>query len=107
MLHSHAEIAALLTEEPGREIRYEAIDAGTWANELCALAATDGAGPVNADMARHISALGAALARPSQSPRRAPDPHELTRLTGRPTTGLREFLRASRAQLTSAADSTL
>ena len=104
-LHSHAEIAALLTEELGREIRYEAIDAGTWAAELGALAAADGAGLINADMARHISALGAALARTSQGPRRAPDPHELTRLTGRPITGMREFLHASRAQLTGATDS--
>ena len=76
----------------------------SWAAALT-LAAADGAGLINADMARHISALGAALARTSQGPRRAPDPHELTRLTGRPITGMREFLHASRAQLTGAADS--
>jgi uncharacterized protein YbjT (DUF2867 family) len=94
-LHTHAEIAAVLGEELGREVVYEAVDAETWAADLTARAVADRCGVINADGARHIAAIGAALARPGQRPVRAPNAAELARLIGRPPLGLREFVRAA------------
>ncbi len=59
--HTHAEIAEALSSRLGREIRHETIPRVEWERRLVAL--SDG-GVINADMATHISTLGAAIRQP-------------------------------------------
>ncbi len=81
-LLSHAEIARILSQSLGRPIGYEAISAEAWRDDLIASAKANPGGAINVDMARHISAVAAALATPGAAPARLPEPAELQRLTG-------------------------
>ena len=94
-LHSHAEVAEMLSTVLAKPVRYEPVSMEAWRSELLDLALLPGTG-INADMAKHISAVGAALAR--RGALRAPDAIELERLLGRPALSLPAFLRARAAQ---------
>jgi uncharacterized protein YbjT (DUF2867 family) len=95
-LVSHREIAKMLSSELDREIRFEAISREEWRNELASLAQTNANGVINADMASHISALGAMFSSPGKEPVRAPDKAELGRLIGRNPLSMMEFLNRER-----------
>ncbi len=95
-LRSHHQIAAMLSAEIGKPVSFRGITAEQWTAALLERSAEDPAGVVNADMARHISAVGAALAS-AKAPIRAPDPVELQRLTGYSPLSLTEFLAQNRA----------
>ncbi|MCR6484996.1 NmrA family NAD(P)-binding protein [Amycolatopsis sp. OK19-0408] len=91
---SHAGIAALLAEDLGRPVRFEAISREQWRQELTELSTVDTSGVVNPDMAAHISAVASAVA--DRGPTRAADAAALTALIGRPPVPLRDYLRTSR-----------
>lgn len=93
---SHAEIAALLSEELGRPIRFESLTRDAWRSEILELAALEPYGAVNTDMAGHISAVGAMMAAAGRHPVQEPGAGELHRLTGRSPTLFRTFLRRER-----------
>ena len=57
--HSHADIAALLGAHLGRTLRHETIAREAWRTRVAALAGLDGR--ISADMAAHISAVGASI----------------------------------------------
>jgi uncharacterized protein YbjT (DUF2867 family) len=78
-------LAAILSEETGRRITYTQISQEQWLDELIAQG-------VPADSARHITTMGAAIARtgPSASPA---DSGAIPRLTGRPAIDFRAFVR--------------
>lgn len=57
--YRHSELAEILSRQLGRTIRHETISEDEWCQRLLDLSAVDRR--VNADMARHISALGAAF----------------------------------------------
>ncbi|MFF4148377.1 NmrA family NAD(P)-binding protein [Streptomyces sp. NPDC001698] len=90
---SHAEVARVLSAELGREVCFEGISAQAWREELEAQAASETDGVVNADMASHISALGAALRGASTVP---VDPDRLTHLTGHTPRTLAEYISEQR-----------
>ncbi len=60
--YRHSELAEILSERLGRTIRHETISADEWCKRLVDLSTVDRR--VNADMARHISMLGAAFRGP-------------------------------------------
>lgn len=102
---SHAEIAALLSEQLGRRVAYQAISPQQWQQELLDLAEDEQA-VVNADMARHISAIGAAMAAmatPAGSgaaqTSAVPPALDLAGLIGRQPLGLRDFIRREAGRL--------
>lgn len=95
-LLSHREIAQMLSSELGKEIRFEAISREEWRNEIASLARTGPKGVINADMASHISALGAMFSSHGSKPVRAPDKDELARLIGRDPLSMIEFLHRER-----------
>ncbi|MFT3695889.1 MAG: NmrA family NAD(P)-binding protein [Kofleriaceae bacterium] len=91
---SHDDIARVLSSELGRPVRYESISREAWQAELLDLTARDR--PVlNANMARHISAVGAALAHRGGA-QKAPVAGDLAQLMGRAPTSFRDFVRARR-----------
>lgn len=94
-LLTHAQIAELLSAELGRRIRFSSTSPQQWAAALLEWAKEDPSGVVNADMARHIPAVGAALAS-AKAPIVAPDPAQLQRLTGEPPLLMKTFLAQNR-----------
>jgi uncharacterized protein YbjT (DUF2867 family) len=95
-LRSHAEIAEMLSAELGKPVRFDGITQQQWAEALVELSKEDAAGVINANMAQHIPAVGAALAA-AKVPIRAPNKTELQRITGRPPLSMREFVAQNRA----------
>jgi uncharacterized protein YbjT (DUF2867 family) len=95
-LLSHAEVARVLSEELSRPIRFEPITREAWRNELLALAEAQPGGPVNPDMADHISTLGATRAAPGKRPSQTADAAALQRLTGRAPLSFRSFVQKER-----------
>jgi uncharacterized protein YbjT (DUF2867 family) len=93
---SHAAAADVLTKEFGRPIQFEPVSKEAWTTELEELADSDPRGPVNADMARHIAAVGVALAGSVKGAIRAPDIVELQRLTGEAPLTFADFIRNER-----------
>ncbi len=93
-LLSHAQIAATLAEILRGSVRYEAVSADAWRQELLRLAENPSTG-INADMANHITALAGALSRPEASPVRMPDPAELERLVEHEPQSFEAFLRTA------------
>lgn len=81
-LLSHHVMAGLIAAELGRSIEFHVLSRDDWKEELLDEARRQAGGVVNADMAAHISAVGAALAENAGGSIRAPDPRELERLTG-------------------------
>jgi uncharacterized protein YbjT (DUF2867 family) len=90
-LHTHAEIAEVLSDELAVPVRYEAISREEWRDELLELARKPDA-VINEDMAKHISTLAHAMA--MRGAQRAPEAPALERLIGRPPLSLRQFVRA-------------
>lgn len=86
----------MLAAHLGRPIRFEAITQGEWTERMRAMSNDSGDGVINPDMARHISAVGSALAAAS-APVRAPDADELRQLTGIEVHTLTDFLKEHRA----------
>lgn len=90
-LLDHAEIAAILSERLGRTIAFEPVSAEAWKEELNEIAKAMPGGPVNADMARHISAVGASFSL-GRTPPAAPDGAKLEELIDRPPLHFRTWL---------------
>ena len=95
-LLSHDEVARVLSEELSRPIRFESITREAWRDELLALAEAQPGGPVNPDMAVHISTLGAAVAAAGKRPSQTADAAALQRLIGRAPLSFRSFVRKER-----------
>ncbi|MFD9697728.1 NmrA family NAD(P)-binding protein [Lentzea sp. NPDC059081] len=89
---THHDIAAILTEELGRPVEFTPVSEEEWRRELVGL--SDVVDVVNPEMAAHITAVAAVVAR--NGPARGADPVALRRLIGREPTTFREFVRASR-----------
>jgi uncharacterized protein YbjT (DUF2867 family) len=94
---SHTEIAEVLTQELGRPIHYEAVSVDAWREELLELA-RGGSPALNADMARHISTVGAALSQ-RVGASKPPAPTELAQQIGRVPKSFRDYVRARRSDL--------
>ncbi|MBR8256284.1 NmrA family NAD(P)-binding protein [Burkholderia ambifaria] len=92
---SHDEIALILSDVLGRPIRFNALTQTEWTEDILAQVQTDPDSMLNADMAKHISAVGAALAN-SKAPIRLPNPEELRHLTGAKPISVREFITMNR-----------
>ncbi|MEV6236045.1 NmrA family NAD(P)-binding protein [Lentzea sp. NPDC051838] len=86
---SHDEIAAILTEELGKPVRYEPVTPEEWRRELVELSTTDQV--VNPVMAGHITAVAQRVAEHGST--MASDTEALQRLIGRPPLTFREHLR--------------
>ena len=102
-LLSHAEVARVLSEELSRPIRFVPITREAWRDELLALAEAQPGGPVNPDMADHISTLGAAVAAPGKRPSQTADAAALQRLTDRAPLSFRSFVQKERERFLQAA----
>lgn len=87
---SHSEIAGMLTEILGENVRFEATSASQWRHEL----EQQVDDVVNHGMAQHISAVGEAIARSGSAI--PTDPEKLRELAGHEPLTLREFLTAGR-----------
>jgi uncharacterized protein YbjT (DUF2867 family) len=96
-LHTHSELAELLSSELSRRVRYEAVSLAEWREDLDELAKRPGA-IMNADMAKHISTLGHALS--LSGAQKAPDAPALEQLIGHRPISFREFVRAHASQFT-------
>jgi uncharacterized protein YbjT (DUF2867 family) len=94
-LHTHSELAEILSQELSTPVRYEAISLPEWRRDLDDLADRPGAG-INADMAKHISTLGHALSQ--RGALKVPDAPALEHLLGRAPVSFREFIRAHASQ---------
>jgi len=95
---SHAEISEALSTELSRGIQFESISEEEWRMELVALAGT-GHPAINEDMARHISALGAAYSQRGRA-QLAIVPGALAAQIGRQAKSFREFVQSHRDLLT-------
>jgi hypothetical protein len=60
---SHSEVAGIIGRHLGRSLRHETISPGAWQRRLAELSEHDGR--INLEMARHISAVGASMRKPS------------------------------------------
>jgi uncharacterized protein YbjT (DUF2867 family) len=98
-LHTHSELADMLSTELSTPVRYESISLTEWRKELDELARRREA-LVNADMAKHISTLAHALSR--RGAQKAPDAPALERLLGRQPISFRDFIRGHAGQFASA-----
>lgn len=94
-LCSHDTIAGILSEVLDRPIRFKAISQDEWTEQLLAIAAREPGQVINTDMAKHIPAVGAALAA-TKTPIRLPDAAELERLTNQKPVSVRAFLQTNR-----------
>ncbi|WP_426130418.1 NmrA family NAD(P)-binding protein [Pararhizobium sp. PWRC1-1] len=93
-LLNHDAIATIISREVGVPINFRPISEKEWEAELLEEARAHPGGFINADMAKHISAVGAALAK-TTSPSRIPDSLELEKLTGHAPYNFRQFVRAN------------
>jgi hypothetical protein len=59
---THAEVAGIIGEHLGRDLKHETISAEAWQQRLIALAQSDDR--ITTDMALHISAVGASMRQP-------------------------------------------
>jgi uncharacterized protein YbjT (DUF2867 family) len=96
-LHTHSELADVLSSELSAAVRYEAVSLAEWRQDLDELAKRPGE-IVNADMAKHISTLAHALSRRGAA--KGPDASALEPLMGRRPLSFREFIRARKGQFT-------
>lgn len=92
---SHAAIAAVLSRTTGKPVCYQPVSRDDWAAELRRLAGGGDGGPVNPDMARHISALGVMFARMGGTTGAVPDLGYFERLTGRQPVTFEAFAAAN------------
>jgi uncharacterized protein YbjT (DUF2867 family) len=95
---SHAEMAETLGNALHRPLRFEAISKEAWTKELTALATENTGGLINADMAKHISAVGAALASSTKGPIVPPDRKKLASLVGSSPLTFQDFLARSKKE---------
>lgn len=95
---SHADIARIISEETGRDIRYQSITQQDWQAHLEVEATTAVVGsPINTAMAQHISIIGAGFAGGS-APLVTPDANALTAALGHPPTRFADFVREHRRE---------
>lgn len=92
---THTDIAAILTEELARPVRFEPVTADEWRREIVELSTLDPTGIVNPDMAGHITAVGLQVSR--RGPSRPADADALARLIGRQPLTFREYIRRAYA----------
>jgi hypothetical protein len=92
---THDDIAELLTDVLQTPVRYEAVTAAEWRDDLLELADNDGQSVINPAMAQHIPAVGHMVAT-SGPIAGSYDPDGLRRLIGREPMTLREFVEENR-----------
>lgn len=90
---SHGEIAALLTDLTGADVRFEPVTRDEWRSDLEELAHSSGGDVVNPAMAQHISAVGHMVAANGRS--LPADRDALAALIDREPVTMREFLEAN------------
>jgi uncharacterized protein YbjT (DUF2867 family) len=89
---SHHGIASILSEQLGVPVRFEPVSEAVWSEELAARAEANPDGPVNADMAGHIAAVGRVIAH--QGMARNADASYFHHITGREPIAVKDFVRA-------------
>jgi uncharacterized protein YbjT (DUF2867 family) len=92
-LLSQQEIADIVSEETGREVRYQYITADDWSRQLTA---HSGDLP-NYAMIEHITTMGAMCANHTTILRKDTDPSALAAASGRPPLSFRNFVRQHRS----------
>jgi len=92
-LLSHQEIADIISEETGREVRYQHITADEWSRQLAA----HSEGVPNHAMIEHITTNSAMCENGTTILRKDIDPSALEAASGRPPLTLRNFVRQHRA----------
>jgi uncharacterized protein YbjT (DUF2867 family) len=96
---THEDIANILADALDRPIRFEVVSRSAWREELITLAEANPGGPVNPEMAGHISAVGESIA--NRAPTRPADAGYLAGLIGRAPIGMKAFLLDERSQFES------
>jgi uncharacterized protein YbjT (DUF2867 family) len=92
-LLSHQEIADIVSEETGREVRYQHITADEWSRQLQA----HSAGLPDHAMIEHITTMGQMCANNTAILRKDIDPSALAAASGRPPLTFRNFVRQHRS----------
>jgi len=92
-LLSHQEIADIVSEETGREVRYQHITADEWSRQLQA----HSGGLPNHAMIEHITTNGEMCENDTTILRKDIDPSALAAASGRPPLTFRKFVRQHRA----------
>ena len=92
-LLSHQEIADIISEETGREVRYRHITADEWSRQLQA----HSGGLPNHAMITHITTMAAMCANNTTILRKDTDPSALAAASGRPPLTFRNFVRQHRS----------
>jgi uncharacterized protein YbjT (DUF2867 family) len=92
-LLSHQEIADIVSEETGREVRYQHITADEWSRQLQA----HSGGLPNHAMIQHITTMAAMCENDTTILRKDTDPSALAAASGRPPLTFRNFVRQHRA----------
>jgi uncharacterized protein YbjT (DUF2867 family) len=93
---SHHEIASILSEELGVPVRFEPASEATWSKELAARAEANPHGPVNADMAGHIAAVGRVIAQQGMARKAAASYFQ--HITGREPITVKNFVRTHKEE---------
>jgi uncharacterized protein YbjT (DUF2867 family) len=94
-LLSQQEIADIVSQETGREVRYQHITANDWSRQLQA----HSGGLPNHAMIEHITTMGQMCENNTTILRKDVDPDALAVSSGRPALSFREFVRQHRAEL--------
>jgi uncharacterized protein YbjT (DUF2867 family) len=93
---SHQQIADIISEETGRDVRYQYITPEEWTRQLKAAAVHSG-GLVNDAMIQHLPTHARMMADNTSIPQMDPDPAALAAASGRPPLTFRNFVRQHRA----------
>jgi hypothetical protein len=89
---SQTDIAAIISEETGRDVRYRYLTPDDWGRDLRSRTG-------NHAMVAHITSMAAACENNTTILRKDVDPAALTAASGRPALSFRDFVRQHRAQL--------
>ena len=92
---SHQEIADIISEETGRDVRYEYINQEEWSRQL-KVAAVHSGGLVNDAMIQHLTTHARMFEDNTTIARMDVDPSALAAASGRPALSFRDFVRQHR-----------
>ena len=93
---SQQQIADIISEETGRDVRYQYITQEEWTRQLKAAAVHSG-GLVNDAMIQHLPTHARTMADNTSIAQMDPDPSVLAAASGRPPQTFRDFVRQHRA----------